>query len=70
MFTKGVSSVLDYSVEAKEEESEFDKALEKTLKTIVFGKERKAIPFAVFKPTGFGRFDLWVKLGEKKDLYY
>lgn len=64
MYTKGVSSVLDYSVEAKEEESEFDKALEKTLKTIVFAKERDAIPFAVFKPTGFGRFDLWVKLGK------
>ncbi|RDI14466.1 proline dehydrogenase family protein [Flavobacterium sp. AG291] len=66
MFTKGVSSVLDYSVEAKEDESEFDKALEKTLKTIEFAKERAAIPFAVFKPTGFGRFDLWVKLGERK----
>jgi len=66
MFTKGVSSVLDYSVEAKEDEAEFDKALEKTLKTIEFAKERKAIPFAVFKPTGFGRFDLWVKLGEGK----
>lgn len=66
MYSKGVSSVLDYSVEAKEEESEFDKALEKTLKTIEFAKERKAIPFAVFKPTGFGRFDLWVKLGERK----
>ncbi|MGV3459235.1 MAG: proline dehydrogenase family protein [Flavobacterium sp.] len=63
MYTKGVSSVLDYSVEAKEDESEFDKALEKTLKTIVFAKEREAISFAVFKPTGFGRFDLWVKLG-------
>ena len=67
MFTKGVSSVLDYSVEAKEEESEFDKALEKTLKTIDFAKERQAIPFAVFKPTGFGRFDLWVKLGEGQE---
>jgi proline dehydrogenase len=64
MFTKGVSSVLDYSVEAKEDESEFDKALEKTLKTIVFAKEKKAIPFAVFKPTGFGRFELYEKLGE------
>ena len=66
MFTKGVSSVLDYSVEAKEDESEFDKALEKTLKTIDFAKEKKAIPFAVFKPTGFGRFDLYQKLGEGK----
>ncbi len=68
MYTKGVSSVLDYSVEAKEDESEFDKALEKTLKTIVFAKERAAIHFAVFKPTGFGRFELYEKLGEGKTL--
>lgn len=68
MFTKGVSSVLDYSVEAKEEESEFDKALDITLKVIEFSKTRQAIPFAVFKPTGFGRFDLWQKLGEGKTL--
>lgn len=66
MFTKGVSSVLDYSVEAKEDEIEFDKALEKTLKTITFAKEKNAIPFAVFKPTGFGRFELYQKLGEGK----
>ena len=68
MYTKGVSSVLDYSVEAKEEEAEFDKALEKTLKTIVFAKEKAAIPFAVFKPTGFGRFELYEKLGEGETL--
>ncbi|MFP9117912.1 proline dehydrogenase family protein [Flavobacterium sp. RNTU_13] len=68
MYTKGVSSVLDYSVEAKEEESEFDKALDITLKVIEFSKTRQAIPFAVFKPTGFGRFDLWQKLGEGKTL--
>jgi len=66
MFTKGVSSVLDYSVEGKEEEAQFDAALEMTLKTIEFAKERKAIPFAVFKPTGFGRFYLYEKLGEKQ----
>ncbi|MFV7236736.1 proline dehydrogenase family protein [Flavobacterium sp. ZB4R12] len=68
MFTKGVSSVLDYSVEGKEEEDQFDAALEMTLKTIEFAKERKAIPFAVFKPTGFGRFELYEKLGEKQTL--
>lgn len=64
MYTKGVSSVLDYSVEGKEEEEQFDAALEMTLKTIDFAKERQAIPFAVFKPTGFGRFELYEKLGE------
>ncbi|WP_269235824.1 proline dehydrogenase family protein [Flavobacterium flavigenum] len=68
MFTKGVSSVLDYSVEGKEEEAQFDAALEMTLKTIEFAKERLAIPFAVFKPTGLGRFELYEKLGEKQTL--
>jgi proline dehydrogenase len=68
MFTKGVSSVLDYSVEGKEEEVQFDAALEMTLKTIEFAKERNAIPFAVFKPTGFGRFALYQKIGEGKAL--
>jgi proline dehydrogenase len=66
MFTKGVSSVLDYSVEGKEEEEQFDAALEMTLKTVEFAKERKAIPFAVFKPTGLGRFYLYEKIGEKQ----
>ena len=55
MYTKGVSSVLDYSVEGKEEEAQFDAALNMTLKTIEFAREREAIPFAVFKPTGLNR---------------
>ena len=65
LYTKGVSSVLDYSVEGKEEESQFDAALKMTLKTIEFAKEKQAIPFAVFKPTGLGRFYLYEKVGEK-----
>ncbi|WP_298307493.1 proline dehydrogenase family protein [Flavobacterium sp.] len=68
MYTKGVSSVLDYSVEGKEEETQFDAALEMTLKTVEFAKERQAIPFAVFKPTGLGRLDLYTKVGEKQPL--
>ena len=68
MYTKGVSSVLDYSVEGKEEERQFDLALDMTLKTIEFAKERQAIPFAVFKPTGLGRFELYEKLGEGQTL--
>ena len=69
MFTKGkVHSVLDYSVEGKEEEESFDDALEKTIKTINFAEEKQSIPYAVFKPTGFGRFALYQKIGEKKEL--
>jgi proline dehydrogenase len=68
MYTKGVSSVLDYSVEGKENESEFDETLAKILKVIDFGKVNKAIPFAVFKPTGLGRFALFQKITEKESL--
>lgn len=63
----GVASVLDYSVEGKETEEQFDAALNMTIKTIELAKGRPdAIPFAVFKPTGFGRFDMFVKKGEGK----
>jgi proline dehydrogenase len=68
MFVKGVSSILDYSVEGKEEEEQFDAVLEKTLKLIAFAKEKKSIPFAVFKPTGFGRIDLYQSIGQEKIL--
>ncbi len=61
MFKKGVSSILDYSVEGKETEEQFDFALSKTLEVLDFVKEKDAIPFAVFKPTGFGRFKLYEK---------
>lgn len=68
MYSKGVSSVLDYSVEGKEEEEQFDAALKVTLKTIDFAKERQAIPFAVFKPTAFGRFELYEKISDNQSL--
>lgn len=64
LYTKDVSAVLDYAVEGKINEEEFDNAFEKTLKIIEFAKERQAIPFAVFKPTSFGRIDLYEKIGK------
>lgn len=68
MMTKNVHSILDYSAEGKEEEVQFDIAMNKTLGTIEFAKEDKGIPFAVFKPTGFGRFALYQKITEGKIL--
>ncbi|WP_138434064.1 proline dehydrogenase family protein [Winogradskyella algicola] len=68
LYTKGVSSVLDYSVEGKEIEEEFDNALQKILKIIRFCEEREAMPIVVFKPTGFGRFLLYQKKTEGKKL--
>ncbi|MBS4040435.1 MAG: proline dehydrogenase family protein [Flavobacteriales bacterium] len=68
MYQKGVCSVLDYSVEGQEDETTFDTVLEKTIKIIHFAKEKSALPFAVFKPTGMGRFALFQKITEKKEL--
>ncbi|WP_299100170.1 proline dehydrogenase family protein [uncultured Winogradskyella sp.] len=66
LYTEGVSSVLDYSVEGKAIENQFDSALEKILKIINFCDEKEAMPIVVFKPTGFGRFYLYQKKTEGK----
>lgn len=68
MYDKGVYSVLDFSVEGKENEQEFDDALQRTLNIIEFANTHASLPFAVFKPTGFARFDLLEKISAKKTL--
>jgi proline dehydrogenase len=68
LYTEGVSSVLDYSVEGKETKDQFDNALKKILKIIHFCDEKEAMPIVVFKPTGFGRFHLYQKKTEGVDL--
>ncbi|MCW5516692.1 proline dehydrogenase family protein [Muriicola sp. Z0-33] len=68
MWNNGVYSVLDYSVEGKDTEDPLDDALEKNLQILNFAKEKQAMPFAVFKPTGYGRFALFQKIGEGKAL--
>ncbi|MEX0288177.1 MAG: proline dehydrogenase family protein [Flavobacteriaceae bacterium] len=64
MWNNGVYSVLDYSVEGKDTEDPLDDALAKNLQILDFVKEKQAMPFAVFKPTGYGRFALFQKIGE------
>ena len=67
MYSQGnVYSVLDYSLEGKDEEASFDDALKKILKILNFCQEKETLPYAVFKPTGFGRFALYQKITEKK----
>jgi proline dehydrogenase len=65
LYSKNVFSILDYSAEGKEEEAQFDKARDITIGIIKnYAKTNPAIPFAVFKPTGFGRFGLYQKITE------
>ncbi|MBG42914.1 MAG: proline dehydrogenase [Aequorivita sp.] len=64
----GVSSVLDFSVEGKEEEAQFDATANKVIELTEFAKNKEAMPFSVFKPTGFGRFKIWQKITENEPL--
>jgi proline dehydrogenase len=68
MYASKVYSVLDYSVEGKAVEDQFDFALKTILNLIEFSKDKESLPIAVFKPTAFGRFDLYQKISEKKSL--
>jgi proline dehydrogenase len=68
MYEKGVYSVLDYSVEGKNLEMSFDIATDKVLRLTEFAENKKAMPFSVFKPTGFGRLEVYRKVSEKEEL--
>lgn len=68
IFEKGVCSILDYSVEGKDQENPLDESHRRVIDILNFVKEKEAIPFAVFKPSGFGRFSLFQKISEGKEL--
>lgn len=57
----GVGSILDYSVEGKESEADFDRTMNTVIKSIEFAATRRGVPIAVFKPTGMGRFAIYEK---------
>jgi proline dehydrogenase len=61
-----VGTILDYSVEGKTSDEDFDKTVEIIISTIERAKNDKNIPFAVFKVTGIARFDLLEKASDKK----
>ena len=68
LFEAGVNSVLDFSVEGKEEEVQFDATMNKVIELTRFADNKEAMPFSVFKPSGFGRFKIWQKLTENQKL--
>jgi proline dehydrogenase len=63
-----IGTILDYSVEGKESETDFDHCLEETLQTIKKAKDDKNIPFCVFKVTGLARFALLEKVSANASL--
>ena len=70
MHNKGVGSVLDYSVEGKDDEASLEATFQKTMETIDFGNQHRndGIPIVVFKPTGSGRCAIFQKITEGKSL--
>jgi proline dehydrogenase len=57
-----IGSILDYSVEGKEDELDFDVTTQEIINTIVKANTSKHIPFSVFKVTGICRFSLLEKI--------
>ena len=68
IFDKNVYSVLDFSTEGFDSENEFDECLRKKISIIDFVKNRKEIPFAVFKPTCLGSSELFKKVSKFEKL--
>ena len=57
----GIGTILDYSVEGMESAKDLDHTRDEIIATIHKAKGNKAIPFAVFKPTGICRTALLEK---------
>jgi proline dehydrogenase len=63
----GVQVILDYGVEGKEGEENFDHACEEFIKVINYAGTQDSMPFMSIKVTGFARFALLEKLLIKAD---
>ena len=60
----GIGTILDYSIEGKTEDVDFDNTVQEIIKTIEKGKNDKNIPFAFFKVTGISRINQLLMLTE------
>lgn len=58
----GIGTILDYSIEGKTEEVDFDATVEEIIDTIKTADKNEAIPFAVYKVSGIARFALLEKI--------
>jgi proline dehydrogenase len=63
-----IGTILDYSIEGKSEEADFERTKEEIIRTIKRAKDDPNIPFAVFKVTGIAPLGTLEKLSKKKRL--
>lgn len=68
LISAGVGSILDYSVEGKESEADFDRTKDTVIHSIEYAKDKVGVPISVFKPSGMGRFALYEKKSAGKPL--
>ncbi len=61
----GVQVILDYGVEGKEGEENFDHSCDEFIRVINYAAQQRNIPFISIKVTGFARFGLLKKLDER-----
>ena len=61
-----IGTILDYSVEGKSSEDDFNRVTQETIRTILKAKENDNIPFAVFKTSGLARIELLEKVSNSK----
>ncbi len=64
----GIGTILDYSVEGRSDEADFDKTCAEIKRTIEKAKDDPAVPFAVFKMTGIAPLGTLEKLSRKSKL--
>ena len=58
----GVYSILDYGVEAKNNEADFDHTAAEMIREIAFARDNAYVPLISCKMTGLGRFELYEKV--------
>ena len=63
-----IGTILDFSAEGKENEEDFNLAMNETIASIQKAKSESSIPFSVFKPTGLARFALLEKISNNSNL--
>ena len=68
MHSMNVHSILDYSIEGQKNELSFDNSCKKKIDIINSVSKSDAIPFAVFKPSSIGRYDLFKLISSEINL--
>ena len=64
LFSYGIGTILDYSVEGKENNTDFENNKNEIIQTILFASKNQKCPFSVFKITGLGRSSLIQKASQ------